>query len=197
MPCRCSSTKPADFKTWRCCDTAGRLTGRWLASSPTVDGRRRSRWTTLCRVGSESAPSISRWSAIPYRKSWLTESQGGAVALPPDVQRDAKRAYRIFQINPNHPGLQSKTLEGEDHILGANRSGVPCLGGCGGRPRCLVLDRQSRRLRPAGLAISHSNGAPVGDLQNVLAIAGHRGRTSRHNPNCGLAHIVLNSSMDL
>jgi hypothetical protein len=29
-------------------------------------------------------------------------------ALPPDVQRDAKRAYRIFRTNPAHPGLQFK-----------------------------------------------------------------------------------------
>jgi hypothetical protein len=27
-------------------------------------------------------------------------------ALPPDVQRDAQRAYRCFQSNPAHPGLQ-------------------------------------------------------------------------------------------
>ena len=26
-------------------------------------------------------------------------------ALPVDVQRDAKRAYRLFQSNPAHPGL--------------------------------------------------------------------------------------------
>jgi hypothetical protein len=31
--------------------------------------------------------------------------------LPLDVQRDAKRAYRLFQSNPAHPGLQFKKLE--------------------------------------------------------------------------------------
>ena len=36
--------------------------------------------------------------------------------LPLDTQRDAKRAYRLFQNNPAHPGLQFKKLEGEDHI---------------------------------------------------------------------------------
>ncbi len=36
--------------------------------------------------------------------------------LPLDTQRDAKRAYRLFQSNPAHPGLQFKKLEGEDNI---------------------------------------------------------------------------------
>ena len=39
--------------------------------------------------------------------------------LPFDVQRDAKRAYRLFQSNPAHPGLQFKKLEGEDDIYSA------------------------------------------------------------------------------
>ena len=36
--------------------------------------------------------------------------------LPSGVQRDATRAYRLFQSNPAHPGLQFKKLEGEDNI---------------------------------------------------------------------------------
>jgi mRNA-degrading endonuclease RelE of RelBE toxin-antitoxin system len=39
--------------------------------------------------------------------------------LPSDVQRDAKRAYRLFETNPAHPGLQFKKLEGEDDIYSA------------------------------------------------------------------------------
>ena len=39
--------------------------------------------------------------------------------LPRDVQRDAKRAYRTFQTNPAHPGLQFKKLEGEQDIYSA------------------------------------------------------------------------------
>jgi hypothetical protein len=39
--------------------------------------------------------------------------------LPADAQRDAKRAYRTFQSNPAHPGLQFKKLEGEDDIHSA------------------------------------------------------------------------------
>ena len=39
--------------------------------------------------------------------------------LPFDAQRDAKRAYRFFQSNPAHPGLQFKKLEGEDDIYSA------------------------------------------------------------------------------
>ena len=36
--------------------------------------------------------------------------------LPFGAQRDAKRAYRLFQNNPAHPGLQFKKLEDEDNI---------------------------------------------------------------------------------
>lgn len=36
--------------------------------------------------------------------------------LPAGVQRDAKRAYRLFTENPAHPGLQFKQLEGEDDV---------------------------------------------------------------------------------
>ena len=36
--------------------------------------------------------------------------------LPFDAQRDAKRAYRLFQSNPAHPGLQFKKVEGEENI---------------------------------------------------------------------------------
>jgi mRNA-degrading endonuclease RelE of RelBE toxin-antitoxin system len=39
--------------------------------------------------------------------------------LPFDVQRQAKHAYRIFQTNPSHPGLQFKKLEGEEDIYSA------------------------------------------------------------------------------
>lgn len=39
--------------------------------------------------------------------------------LPREVQRDAKRAYRLFLNNPAHPGLQFKKLEGEDNLYSA------------------------------------------------------------------------------
>jgi len=39
--------------------------------------------------------------------------------LPNDIQRDAKRAYRLFQANAAHPSLQFKKLEGEDDIYSA------------------------------------------------------------------------------
>lgn len=35
------------------------------------------------------------------------------------MQRDAKRAYRLFSENPAHPSLQFKKLEGEDDIFSA------------------------------------------------------------------------------
>ena len=39
--------------------------------------------------------------------------------LPPDVQDDARRAWRLFENNPSHPGLQFKKLEGEDNLYSA------------------------------------------------------------------------------
>jgi hypothetical protein len=39
--------------------------------------------------------------------------------LPPDVQQEARRAYRLFRDNPAHPSLRFKKLEGEDQIYSA------------------------------------------------------------------------------
>jgi hypothetical protein len=36
--------------------------------------------------------------------------------LPPEVQQEAKRAYRLFRANSAHPSLHFKKLEGEDDI---------------------------------------------------------------------------------
>ncbi len=36
--------------------------------------------------------------------------------LPAEVQRTARRGYRLFQSDPAHPSLQFKKLEGEDNI---------------------------------------------------------------------------------
>jgi hypothetical protein len=38
------------------------------------------------------------------------------MGLPIGAQRDARRAYRLFQSNPAHPGLQFKKLQGEENI---------------------------------------------------------------------------------
>ena len=40
-------------------------------------------------------------------------------SLPLAVQRDAKHAFRLFEENPAHPGLQFKKLEGEDDVYSA------------------------------------------------------------------------------
>jgi hypothetical protein len=39
--------------------------------------------------------------------------------LPVEAQEAARRAFRLFQSNPAHPGLQFKKLEGEEHIYSA------------------------------------------------------------------------------
>jgi hypothetical protein len=45
------------------------------------------------------------------RKFWRL-----SCGLSLDIRQDAKRAYRLFQSNPAHPGLQFKKLEGEQDI---------------------------------------------------------------------------------
>jgi len=39
--------------------------------------------------------------------------------LPLDVQREARRAYGLFQGNPGHPSLHFKKVQGEDDIYSA------------------------------------------------------------------------------
>lgn len=39
--------------------------------------------------------------------------------LPIGVQEDARRAWRLFESNPAHPGLQFKKLEGEENLYSA------------------------------------------------------------------------------
>ena len=36
--------------------------------------------------------------------------------LPPQVRQQSRRAYRLFQHNPSHPGLQFKKVDEEDNI---------------------------------------------------------------------------------
>src|SRR5215207_1066393 len=55
VPTAWSRTRPASFRTRRCCETAGRLTGRPRASSTTGFGPERSRSKIDLRVGSPSA----------------------------------------------------------------------------------------------------------------------------------------------
>src|ERR671935_1005521 len=71
VPSRRSVTRPASFSTRRCCDTAGRLTGRSRAMSPTGRGPWRRRSKTARRVGSASAANPSPL-AFTYRKRTLT-----------------------------------------------------------------------------------------------------------------------------
>lgn len=49
--------------------------------------------------------------SLTTRRFWQLFSR-----LAFEGQREAKRAYRLFQNNPAHPGLHFKKLEGEDDI---------------------------------------------------------------------------------
>jgi len=71
--------------------------------------------------------------------------------LPFEVQQDAKRAYRLFQSNPAHPGLQFKKLESDDNIYSA-RIGLEYRALADEeRSHRLVLDWQSFRIRSSGM----------------------------------------------
>ncbi len=39
--------------------------------------------------------------------------------LSPEVRREADRAYKMFRVNPAHPGLQFKQIEGHSNIYSA------------------------------------------------------------------------------
>jgi hypothetical protein len=52
--------------------------------------------------------------SLTTRQFWRRFSE-----LSVDAQREAKRAYRLFQGNPAHPSLHFKKLEGEDDIYSA------------------------------------------------------------------------------
>ena len=41
------------------------------------------------------------------------------LSVAPDVPIEARRAYRLFRINPSHPSLHFKKLQGEENIYSA------------------------------------------------------------------------------
>src|SRR4051812_33217711 len=82
-----STTRPASFSTLRCWETAGRLTGSSLASSPTARGCSATRSKIARRVGSPSAVSCCP-SVTAYGKHRLTSSRRQA---PPTGKRAAGR----------------------------------------------------------------------------------------------------------
>ena len=66
VPRAWSRTSLASLSTFRCCDTAGRLTGRPFASSPTAIGRWASRSQIARRIGSAKAEK-AKALAMTYR----------------------------------------------------------------------------------------------------------------------------------
>jgi len=80
-----------------------------------------SRVTSVAPKASAVAATQRSFSTSVRPRSWRTTRQFRRLLsdLPPDVQRDAKRAYRLFQSNPAYPGLQFKKLEGEENIYSA------------------------------------------------------------------------------
>src|SRR3954468_8746576 len=74
LPAWRSKPSPAPLSTLRCCETAGRLTGRSAASAPTEDGPSARRSKIARRVGSPRAVMESPSAlVIAYRKLRLTQ----------------------------------------------------------------------------------------------------------------------------
>src|SRR5216117_3871452 len=95
LPARLSTTRPASFSTFRCCETAGRLTGNSRASSPTALG---------CSIFERL---IEHPSAVGELARELPVSRP-AVSQHLKVLKDAglvvdKRAgkQRIYQVDPD------------------------------------------------------------------------------------------------
>src|SRR5215469_8646905 len=75
VPSAWSVTRPASLSTFRCCDTAGLVTGSSAASCPTAIGCR-DRHSKIARlVGSPSALSAPTPLVFTNRKSELTNSR--------------------------------------------------------------------------------------------------------------------------
>jgi len=75
VPSATSRTRPASFSTLRCCETAGRLTGKLRARSPTALGPSARRSKISRRVASPRADSPRRadlWLTMAYGKLILT-----------------------------------------------------------------------------------------------------------------------------
>ena len=87
------------------------------------------------------------------------QSRTTRACLPGDVQRDAKRSYRLFQSDPAHPSLQFKKLEGEDAIYSRRMRTTPrgeeC---CSSGARAVITLRMTTTV-PDGLRESGWSGA--------------------------------------
>lgn len=44
-------------------------------------------------------------------------------SLPTEVQEQARAAYRMFLVNPRHPGLHFKRVHGSENLVSARVSG--------------------------------------------------------------------------
>src|SRR5580658_1644399 len=92
VPSARSRTRPAAFSTDRCCDTAGRLTGRSSANSPTARGRSATRSYISRRVGSAKAARADFALGISYGKLRLTSCQRPLQAIRSHAMRSKAAA---------------------------------------------------------------------------------------------------------
>src|SRR5689334_18523169 len=125
VPCARSVTRPASFSTLRCCDTAGRDTGKSRARSPTADGASARRSKMARRVGSLRAlKALETWLALTNGKRILTNS-----ALSSRQRRRRARDNRERRSRPDDRRLSYP----DDGAVA--RKGAPCRSpkGEGGR----------------------------------------------------------------
>ena len=118
LPARRSITSPASFSTFRCWETAGRLTGSSAASSPTARGRSARRSKIARRVGSPSAVSPSVGKSPRTVRLGLPSARVNPASVKPPLrpattlgrastsatsQRLKKRGHAAFMTRPCRP----------------------------------------------------------------------------------------------
>src|SRR6185312_10100906 len=128
VPWEISMTRPASLSTFRCCETAGRLTGRPCARSPTADGPRARCSNTSRRVGSASAAKAFAL-VMPYRKLRLTnvstdaadEDWRGRTSAAPPVPGLLLRQH-LLDVGLRGVDRRRAGLNGQ--LVGVDREGV-------------------------------------------------------------------------
>jgi hypothetical protein len=88
LPARRSTTSPASFNTFKCWETAERVTGNSAASSPTARARSARLSKIARRVASARAVHASGWLAMTNRKLQLTDGRSTLACAASMSRRD-------------------------------------------------------------------------------------------------------------
>src|SRR5919198_853265 len=176
LPSRRSRTRPTSLSTFRCCETAGRLTGSSPASSPTSRGPSESRSRIAWRVGSPRAVIISDPFVTTNGKLLLT-----LLASSRAAEDRAQRVEHLLLALADELGVEAEEpalLRRLRRALGGLPQPVAELRGLFGR-RLLEQQRVDRAQLVEDLVARARPGRPEAG-HRVLAVAGLVGDLPRH-----------------